>query len=160
MTETTSNSLQTPSKPDNSITKSDASPEVNEGPETSTSTSNQKVRKRRLDVNPNLILSEGRSKRRRTPTPEPEVKVEVKNESIDRKKVKELGRVIYGKIMSRKDTECVSAFCVHVRTDQVLSGLLMSEPFIKLPSKVCVSSFVWFFVDRKYSGNYQDTMKR
>jgi hypothetical protein len=81
-----------------------------DAPEAEASTS--KVRKRRIDVDSSLILSEGRSKRRKTPTPEPEtkVKLEVKNEVVDRKKVKDLGRVIYEKIMAKKDTEWVSTF--------------------------------------------------
>ncbi|KAK8850478.1 hypothetical protein IAR55_004396 [Kwoniella newhampshirensis] len=81
-----------------------------------------KTRKRRLGVDPSLIISEERSKRRRTPSVDPEhgdedVKGAV--EIRDPVKVKELGYVIYNRILESRDPD----------------GEDMSQPFIKLPSK-------------------------
>ncbi|WWC72539.1 uncharacterized protein I206_106501 [Kwoniella pini CBS 10737] len=85
----------------------------------------EKIRKKRLDVNPALILNVegGRSKRRRTTSQEPEHNphpiVEDKDSSKDPVKAKELGYVIYRKIMESKSSD----------------GENIAQPFIKLPNK-------------------------
>lgn len=66
----------------------------------------QKVKKKRLGVDPSLIIAEGgRSKRRRTPSPEPDQKEQVNLDPKDSARAKELGMVIYEKIMDSKTKE-------------------------------------------------------
>ncbi|OCF31781.1 hypothetical protein I316_06588 [Kwoniella heveanensis BCC8398] len=90
--------------------------------EGSTSDSQQqpKVRKKRLGVDPSLIISDGRPKRRRTPSPQPEnAETEMDKDPKDPQRAKELGYVIYRRIMDSKDPD----------------GEAMAHPFIKLPNK-------------------------
>ncbi|WVQ63277.1 uncharacterized protein L199_001428 [Kwoniella botswanensis] len=87
----------------------------------------QTLRIKRLGVDPNLILSDGggRPKRRRTQSQEPEqshghgVTVADERDPKDPVRAKELGYVIYRKIMDAKSTE----------------GEDMAQPFVKLPNK-------------------------
>lgn len=69
--------------------------------------SDQKVKKKRLGVDPSLIIAEGgRSKRRRTPSPQPEQQKEQVNlDPKDSARARELGMVIYEKIMDSKTKE-------------------------------------------------------
>ncbi|WVQ95513.1 hypothetical protein IAU59_002610 [Kwoniella sp. CBS 9459] len=102
----------------------DALPSRKQEQEESTGSEPQpKIRKKRLDVNPSLIISDGRSKRRRTPSPQPENAHENAGESDkdpkDPQRAKELGYVIYRRIMDSKDPD----------------GEDMAHPFIKLPNK-------------------------
>ncbi|WWD08343.1 hypothetical protein V865_006455 [Kwoniella europaea PYCC6329] len=87
----------------------------------------QILRIKRLGVDPNLILSDGggRPKRKRTQSQEPEqshghgVTVADERDPTDPVRAKELGYVIYRKIMDAKSTE----------------GEDMAQPFVKLPNK-------------------------
>lgn len=68
--------------------------------------SDQRVKKKRLGVDPSLIIAEGgRSKRRRTPSPQPEQKEQVNTDPRDSARAKELGMVIYERIMGSKTKE-------------------------------------------------------
>lgn len=68
--------------------------------------SDQRAKKKRLGVDPSLIIAEGgRSKRRRTPSPQPEQKEQVNTDPRDSARAKELGMVIYERIMGSKTKE-------------------------------------------------------
>nr|ODN89897.1 hypothetical protein L203_01814 [Cryptococcus depauperatus CBS 7841] len=87
-----------------------------------TTTPSQKLPKRRLGVDPSLIISEsGRSRRRRSPSPQSAQQQSNNPDPKDPARAKELGLIIYEKIMAEKDKE-------HV-------GEPLALPFVKLPSK-------------------------
>lgn len=68
--------------------------------------SDQRAKKKRLGVDPSLIIAEGgRSKRRRTPSPQPEQQEHVDPDPRDSARAKELGMVIYERIMGSKTKE-------------------------------------------------------
>ncbi|WRT70655.1 uncharacterized protein IL334_007653 [Kwoniella shivajii] len=108
--------------------KEDASPSLGESSSTDPNTSSARTRKRRLDVDTSLIISEERSKRRTTPNHEndhsqahgnTQDQTNEDQHGKDPIKVKELGYILYGKMMDAKDSE----------------GNKMCDPFIKLPNK-------------------------
>ncbi|WVR08581.1 hypothetical protein IAU60_005636 [Kwoniella sp. DSM 27419] len=79
-----------------------------------------RMKKKRLGVDPSLIISEERSKRRKSPSPTPgEHAAGQDRDPRDPVRAKELGSVIYKRILGSRDQD----------------GEDISQPFVKLPNK-------------------------